>query len=136
MHRRSLTLAASMLVAAAFAPAALHAQAASAVTAPDTVIFTSKRGVVTFTHASHADLAECAVCHHDSRAEMPLESPQQGCRACHTEPATPPVTTSIGDAMHDTKAKEGVCLSCHMQEAAAGREDVPTKCGSCHVRDG
>lgn len=114
-------------------PAGAGPQSAPQDPGPETIVFPSQRGTVTLTHAKHAQLAECAVCHHESRPEMPLESPHQACRACHTEPPIPPVITGIRQAMHDTANRVGVCYSCHMEEAAAGNA-VPTKCSECHVR--
>jgi hypothetical protein len=108
-------------------------QAQDPATAPDTIVFTTSRGVVTYTHGAHAKLAECVSCHHESRAEKPLESQYQKCSACHTEPATEPVKTTLRAAYHDTVRREGMCYTCHKEEAARGKQ-LPMQCAECHRR--
>ena len=130
MQRTALFLA---LLAGAFVPQTVNAQSATA-TGPETVVFEAKRGAVTFTHAKHAGLSECVACHHESKAEKPLESEYQKCSACHTNPATAPVKTSLRNSMHDTVGKTGICYDCHAKEAAAGKA-MPSKCADCH-KDG
>lgn len=132
MQLRLLMLA-TVLGAAALLPAGARAQATE--TGPDTVLFTPKRGNVTFTHGKHAKLTDCVTCHHESKSEKPLESKQQKCTACHTNPATEPVKTSLRNAMHDTVNKEGLCYSCHNKELAAGKPS-PAKCAECHKQEG
>jgi hypothetical protein len=123
-----------VLLAGLGLPATLAAQAAAtAATGPDTIVYTSARGTVTFTHGSHARMTDCVSCHHESRPEKPLQSEFQKCGACHTDPATEPVRTSWRAAFHDTVKKEGMCYTCHKAEAANGRQ-VPMQCGECHVR--
>jgi hypothetical protein len=109
----------------------LAAQAAEP-ESPDTVVFIAPRGDVTFTHGKHSRQAECRSCHHDSRAEKPLEKEYQKCTACHTTPATDPVTTTLRNAFHDTVKKEGICYNCHKDEAAKGGERLPGLCADCH----
>lgn len=131
-----LMTAALALVAALTVPGRASAQEQAAEpTGPDTVVFTAKRGPVTFTHGKHAKAAECVACHHESKAEKPLESKYQKCSACHTETPAAPMKTDAKNAMHNTVAKEGVCYSCHTKEAAAGKT-VPSKCTDCHKREG
>lgn len=132
MKLRLITLSLALL-GGAFIPQQVNAQAAA--TGPDTVVYAAKRGAVVFTHAKHAGLAECVACHHESKAEKPLESQYQKCGACHTEPATPPVKTSLRSSMHDTVNKTGTCYNCHAKEAAAGKA-MPTKCADCHRQGG
>jgi hypothetical protein len=104
--------------------------------APDTVVMTgaSPLGGVKFSHAAHQERAECTACHHESRPEMPLTSEHQPCSACHTNPPTAPMTTSIRDAFHDARAQSGTCVNCHRTESEAGTV-VPLKCAECHKRD-
>jgi hypothetical protein len=119
------------LAAALLDPGALAAQEP---TGPDTVIYTARRGTITFTHRKHGELAECASCHHESKAEKPYETEYQKCNACHTDPPTAPVTTSLKDAFHDTVGRSGICYDCHKTEAAAGKA-APVACADCHKRD-
>jgi len=102
---------------------------------PDIIVLTgSSLGGVKFTHGAHQAMTDCASCHHESRPEKPLESEFQPCTACHTKPATPPMTTSIRDAFHNPTAKAGSCVDCHVKEAAAGKA-APTKCTGCHKKE-
>lgn len=102
---------------------------------PDSVVFTPRRGNVTFTHAKHAQASECVTCHHASKDAKPLTSPQQKCSDCHTTPATEPVTTSLRNAFHITAEQTGLCFDCHKKEAAAGKK-TPATCEDCHKREG
>jgi hypothetical protein len=115
------------------APALLTAQAIDPAS-PDTVRFVAPRGNITFTHNKHAEYAECRSCHHESKAEKPLESEFQKCTACHTNPATEPVTTALKDALHNTSKKEGLCYNCHTAEISKGTEGIPKLCADCHKR--
>lgn len=125
--RLCLTLALAFLAA--------HPLAAQTVdpAGPDTVVYTSSRGVVTFLHKKHAEQSECSACHHESRPEKPLESEQQKCGDCHTESPAAPIKTSLRNAYHDTEAREGTCYTCHKAKAAEGAT-APTRCVDCHVR--
>jgi len=87
-----------------------------------------------FEHTSHLKVAgRCAVCHHPSRPQKPLKSPQQACTDCHTNPATPPVTTKLQAAFHNSTATSGLCIDCHKTEDAGGRA-APVKCADCHKK--
>lgn len=120
-----------LAVAALLAPAPMHAQAGDR--GPETVTFT-RRGTLVYTHAKHAELAECVTCHHESRPERPLESEYQKCDACHTADPVPPMKTSLRNAYHDTETREGTCYTCHKAEADKG-VDVPMRCIGCHPRE-
>lgn len=122
----------ALALGTALVPARLAAQATE-LTGPDTVVFNTSRGTVTFLHAKHAEASECSSCHHESRPEKPLETERQKCRDCHTEEPVAPMATSLRNAMHDTEAREGTCFTCHKAEAAKG-VTVPTRCADCHVR--
>lgn len=128
------TLVAVLVMAAVFQPLPAQQQAAASA-GPDTVVYTPTRGTVTFTHAKHAKLSECAACHHASRAERPYTRPRQACRDCHLAQPVAPVTTSLGAAFHNTVDRTGVCYDCHKKEAAAGKT-IPTACSDCHKRQG
>lgn len=121
----------SLLFGTALSPAALAAQTLGP-TAPDTVLYTG-RGTVTFLHAAHAERWDCVTCHHESRPEMPLASEHQKCGDCHTQTVAEPMKTSLRSAFHDAEAGQGVCYTCHKEEAAKGVE-VPMRCAECHVR--
>jgi hypothetical protein len=120
----------AMVIAGSFGPLAAQENA------PDTVVMTgaSPLGGVSFSHATHQEMAECTACHHESRPEMPLTSEHQSCSACHTTTPAAPVKTSIRDAFHDARAQAGTCVDCHVTESEAGKV-VPLKCGECHRRD-
>jgi hypothetical protein len=121
----------AVLFGGALVPGQLAAQEN---TGPDTVVYSPRRGTVTFTHAKHAaDPAQCVTCHHESKDAKPLASPRQKCGDCHTTPATEPVTTSLRNAFHVTAEETGLCFDCHKKEAAAGKK-VPAVCDDCHKR--
>jgi hypothetical protein len=131
-----ITVLAAALLGGALVPAGLAAQETAEPTGPDTVVYTPRRGTVTFTHGKHAQLAECASCHHESKPAKPFAgSAREKCSACHTTPATEPVTTTLRNAFHNTTENTGMCLSCHVTEAAAGKT-VPAVCNDCHKLGG
>ena len=77
---------------------------------------------------------KCEVCHHSSKPEKPLKSPQQACTDCHTKPPTPPVTTGLQAAFHNPTATAGLCITCHKTENSHGKA-APVKCADCHKRE-
>jgi len=92
-------------------------------------------GAVRFPHSPHTRVAgRCEVCHHASKPEKPLQSAQQLCSDCHTKPPTPPVTTSLQAAFHNSSATAGLCITCHKTENARGKA-APVKCADCHKKD-
>ncbi len=121
---------AAVLAAGAALPGKVAAQAAQKA-GPDTVVFTPSRGKVVFLHAKHAKAYDCSSCHHASRAEKPLTSPQQKCSDCHTSEAVAPMKTTLRFAVHNTVTREGTCLTCHKKEADAGKS-APVGCMDCH----
>src|SRR5271165_4448324 len=83
---------------------------ALAQTAPQTplILKGAPMGAVKFDHTAHLKVAgRCIVCHHASQPQKPLKSPQQVCTDCHTNPATPPVTTKLQAAFHNPTATSG-----------------------------
>jgi hypothetical protein len=91
-------------------------------------------GAVKFDHTAHVKVAgKCDVCHHASKPEKPLKSPQQACADCHTKPPTPPVTTSLQAAFHNPTATAGLCIDCHKRQNASGKA-TPVKCAECHQK--
>ncbi len=89
-------------------------------------------GAVRFPHSAHIRVAgRCEVCHHASKPEKPLKSAQQVCSECHTQPPTPPVSTSLQAAFHNPRATAGLCITCHKTENARGKA-APVKCADCH----
>ena len=124
----------AVLCFAALLPTRLTAQQTVADSSgPDTVRYTPSRGTVTFTHAKHAKSIECSACHHESRTERPYTKPRQACGDCHGPETTPPVTTTLKSAFHNTAERTGLCYDCHKKEVAAGK-DTPTACNDCHKR--
>jgi hypothetical protein len=108
-------------------PAGLATQAA-----PDVVILRGTTfGGVKFAHLDHVDRASCVTCHHESRPQLPVTSEAAKCTACHKEAVEPPLVTDARTAFHDRRAREGLCVGCHVTQASAGRA-TPVKCSDCH----
>lgn len=128
-YRPVLIIAALMLAMAA--PARLAPQ--DAPTEP-IVLRGPTFGGVKFVHLKHADVAECAACHHEARPEMPMPDQFAGCRSCHTDVAEAPIVTNSRDAFHDRRAKQGLCVDCHTTKAAEG-VTTPARCADCHKDD-
>jgi len=91
-------------------------------------------GAVKFDHTAHLKVAgKCDVCHHASKPEKPLKASQEACTDCHTNPATPPVTTKLQAAFHNPTATAGLCIDCHKTQNSQGRA-APVKCADCHKK--
>ncbi len=91
-------------------------------------------GAVKFDHTAHMKVGgKCDTCHHASKPEKPLKSPQEACTDCHTKPATPPVTTNLQAAFHNPTATAGLCIDCHKKQNGAGKA-APVKCADCHQK--
>ena len=60
-----------------------------------------------------------------------MKAKQEKCQTCHEKTVTAPMKTNAKTAFHDAMAKKGVCVDCHVKEAAAGKK-VPSKCNECH----
>lgn len=131
----NLRIAALALVLAGGLSVPCVASAQDASKGPDTVVFTPKRGNVTFTHAKHAQASECKACHHESKPEKPATAENAKCSSCHTTPATEPMKTTLRLAMHNTAEQAGTCYNCHKAEAEKGKK-VPAECNDCHKLDG
>ena len=132
-HKLGLFMAGAALAASGFL-SGLAAQEAGQQTAPDTVFLAGDRQApVKFSHATHQEMAECTACHHESRLDVVLSQPYQSCTDCHTATPVAPITTTRRYAYHDRRAQTGVCMDCHVAEAAAGNP-VPLKCPECHVK--
>lgn len=101
----------------------------------DIILKGPSMGAVKFPHAAHLKVAgKCEVCHHVSKSEKPLKVPQQACTDCHTKPPTPPVTTGLQAAFHNSTASAGLCITCHKTENSHGKA-APTKCADCHKKE-
>jgi Class III cytochrome C family len=103
---------------------------------PDTVILKGNpMGGVKFDHKAHIERAEkkCQVCHHPSKPEKPLASPQESCFDCHTKPPTAAVKVNRQGAFHNPSATAGTCIDCHKAQNAKGMK-APTKCMECHKK--
>jgi hypothetical protein len=99
-----------------------------------TILKGAPMGAVKFDHTSHLKVApKCETCHHASKPEKPLKSPQEACTDCHTHPATPPVKTNLQGAFHNPTATAGLCIDCHKKQNGAGKA-APTKCAECHQK--
>ena len=124
----------SVIAIAAFMTGVASAQ----VKAPDTVILKGNPlGGVKFPHAAHSKMAgvTCVTCHHASKPEHPAKQAQENCQDCHTKAATAPMTTNTQAAFHKPMAKGGLCIDCHVKEAAAGKKTPTAKCTDCHKKE-
>ena len=95
-------------------------------------------GGVKFNHKAHAvdQKVKCDTCHHASKPEKPLTSPQQACADCHTKTATPPMKTKLQAAFHNPTAQSGLCIDCHKEQIAKGKKaPAPGKCAECHKKE-
>lgn len=129
MRTGSRSLLTIVVLAMAF-PMGLATQAT-----PDTVILKgSTFGGVTFNHVEHEAKTGCLACHHESRPEMPTTKEHAGCTSCHTETVEPPMVTNARDAFHDRRAREGLCVTCHLSKKEEGFA-TPARCSDCHQPD-
>jgi len=111
----------------------ISAFAQTAPTAP-IILKGAPLGAVKFDHTAHLKVAgKCEICHHASKPEKPLKAPQEACTDCHTNPATPPVTTKLQAAFHNPTATAGLCVDCHKKQNASGKA-APVKCAECHQK--
>jgi Class III cytochrome C family len=91
-------------------------------------------GTVKFDHTPHLKVAgKCEVCHHTSKPQKPPKASQEACNDCHTNPATPPVTTKLQAAFYSSSATTGLCIDCHRTENSQGKA-APVKCADCHSK--
>lgn len=107
--------------------------------APDAVVLKgAPMGGVKFPHKAHAveQKIKCDTCHHASKPEKALTSPQQDCTDCHTKTATPPMKTKLQAAFHNPTAQAGLCIDCHKAEIVKGKKaPAPGKCAECHKKE-
>jgi hypothetical protein len=104
---------------------------------PATVILKgAPMGGVKFDHAAHTKThkAKCETCHHPSKSEKALKTPNQACSDCHTKTVAAPMKTNARGAFHDAMAKKGTCVDCHAAENGKGKK-APTKCQDCHKKE-
>ena len=124
----------AVVAGAVIAGGALHAQAPKA---PDTVVLPAvPLGNVTLNHTTHTknNGAKCENCHHASKPEKALKTPQEKCSDCHTKVAAAPMKTKLQGAFHDPMAKKGTCIDCHQAAIAKGNKKAPAKCADCHKK--
>lgn len=117
------------------APAAPQKPAAQKAPSKDPIILVgAPMGGVSFSHKTHVQHAnnKCETCHHPSKPEKPLASPQQACRECHTKTPAAPMKTPLQLAFHVPMAKSGTCIDCHQAESKKGNKKAPLKCQECH----
>lgn len=133
LTRRTLVFSMALALGVAFAAPRLIAQTPKE---PGTVILKgSPLGGVKFEHTLHSkDRAiKCTTCHHASKPEKALTSPNQKCTDCHTKTPVAPMKTKTQGAFHDPMAKKGTCIDCHVAEVAKGKK-APVKCNECHIK--
>lgn len=128
-----------IVVVMAFLLAGFSAAFAQEKKAPEVVVLKgAPMGGVKFDHKAHAvgQKIKCDTCHHASKPEKPLTSPQQACTDCHTKTATPPMKTKLQAAFHNPTAQAGLCIDCHKEEIAKGKKaPAPGKCADCHKKE-
>lgn len=79
---------------------------------PAEVKFPVKMGTVTFNHAAHQALGDCASCHHTGD--------NVSCKSCHgVDPKAPKAK----------KAFHAQCIGCHKE-----MKQGPAKCKECHIK--
>jgi len=103
---------------------------------PDVVILKGNpMGGVKFNHAAHVKVTgdKCVTCHHASKPEKPLKTPHENCQNCHTRTVAAPMKTMARSAFHDGPGKKGICINCHIKQAAA-KKAAPLKCAGCHKK--
>lgn len=103
---------------------------------PETVILKgAPMGGVKFDHKAHIERAEkkCKVCHHPSKPEKAMSSPQESCFECHTKPPAAGLKTNRQGAFHNPTAAAGTCIDCHKAQNAKGMK-APAKCMDCHKK--
>jgi hypothetical protein len=106
--------------------------------APDVVILKGNpMGGVKFNHTAHVKKAgdKCDICHHASKPEKALKTPHENCQNCHTRTAVAPMKTMTRAAFHDGPAKKGICIDCHVKEAAANKAAPVGTCAGCHKKE-
>jgi hypothetical protein len=103
---------------------------------PDSVILKGNpMGGVKFNHTAHVTRAanKCEGCHHAAKPEKALKTAHENCQNCHTSKAVAPMKTIARDAFHEGTGKKGLCIDCHIKEAAA-KKTPPLKCAECHKK--
>jgi hypothetical protein len=112
------TLRNALMIAALLGLFTLIAYAA---TAPETVKFETKMGVITFSHKTHQSMegVSCKTCHHTSEGA----AVDKKCSDCHTDKAEGK-RLSMKDAAHK------LCKDCHK----AKKKGPQAKCTDCHVK--
>ena len=138
LHTVAICVLAAIILACAgaSAPSKAQAQAKDKAQAKDVYILKGTlAGGVEFQHALHAKdrNVKCETCHHASKPEKALSSPQQACTDCHTKTDTAPMKTKLQAAFHNPLAKAGLCIDCHLAENAKGKK-APVKCAECHQK--
>ncbi len=92
---------------------------------PAKVTVKSKRGDVTFDHATHAKDIKCDKCHHNFKGG---DKSKPKCGECH-KAAKEGDTPSSKDAYHAS------CQKCHKAEKAKKADTkAPTLCNDCHKK--
>ncbi len=87
-----------------------------------------QRPIVTFSHQRHADMIECARCHHDyDEFGSNLGGDGRPCSECHGQ-------AQVSNPVALMKAFHLQCKGCHEKSAATGRHDPPRTCGRCHEK--
>ena len=128
-----------VVVVMAFLLAGFSAAFAQEKKPPEVVVLKgAPMGGVKFDHKAHSvtNKIKCETCHHASKPEKPLTSPQQACTDCHTKTATPPMKTKLQAAFHNPTAQAGLCIDCHKEEIAKGKKaPAPGKCAECHKKE-
>ena len=112
MQKGMLTMLMALVLAGAFFMAQTTVLAGTeGVPGPVKINHETKKGTVTFDHATHTS-ASCKACHH--------KGTQKKCFECHK-------AEKDGDTIDNKTAMHKSCKGCHKKEKKG-----PTKCGECH----
>ncbi len=93
---------------------------------PETVIFSTRFGPVTFLHAKHQAFApqQCATCHHQT-----AQGTTHACRSCHKGSTE----TKEGDPLSFSEVKMKFCRGCHARRKDEDQTSkAPVACEECH----
>lgn len=93
---------------------------------PDTVVFSTSFGPVTFTHAKHQAFSpqQCVTCHHPT-----AQGATYTCRSCHKRS----IETTEGDPQSFSEVKMKFCRGCHARRKDEDQTSrAPVACEGCH----
>ena len=89
----------------------------------------NQRPLVVFNHGTHAEIFDCANCHHEYDENFNKTGSEGGnCAECHKPGATAENSMPLNLAYHQQ------CKSCHVRFIELDKKSGPVMCGDCHVK--